>query len=82
MALTSEHGPLGSHCHFSVTSFVPQQVNGTMVTNSSHLEVVKLIKCELERGASERKSGSRCTGATGGVGLLTQQGSSVDVGGG
>lgn len=28
---------------------VPQQVNGTMVTNSSHLEVVKLIKCELER---------------------------------
>lgn len=25
----------------------PQQVNGTMVTNSSHLEVVKLIKCEL-----------------------------------
>lgn len=26
----------------------PHQVNGTMVTNSSHLEVVKLIKCELE----------------------------------
>lgn len=29
--------------------FVPQQVNGTMVTNSSHLEVVKLIKCEFQR---------------------------------
>ncbi|XP_011385857.1 rho guanine nucleotide exchange factor 11-like [Pteropus vampyrus] len=25
------------------------KVNGTMVTNSSHLEVVKLIKCELQR---------------------------------
>lgn len=27
------------------------QVNGTMVTNSSHLEVVKLIKCEYGQGA-------------------------------
>lgn len=26
------------------------QVNGTMVTNSSHLEVVKLIKCEWGNG--------------------------------
>lgn len=40
-------GPgLKPHCS---ASFVPQQVNGTMVTNSSHLEVVKLIKCELQR---------------------------------
>ena len=30
------------------------KVNGTMVTNSSHLEVVKLIKCESER-AEHRK---------------------------
>lgn len=28
------------------TLFLLFQVNGTMVTNSSHLEVVKLIKCE------------------------------------
>lgn len=49
-----------------------------MVTNSSHLEVVKLIKCELERGDSERKSGSRHAGGTGEAGLSTQQGSSVD----
>lgn len=36
----------------------PQQVNGTMVANSSHLEVVKLIKCELGRTDHERIEGS------------------------
>lgn len=46
-------------------SFVPQQVNGTMVTNSSHLEVVKLIKCELESTDNERKYGGRWAGRTG-----------------
>lgn len=30
----------------SLTPSLLSQVNGTMVTNSSHLEVVKLIKCE------------------------------------
>lgn len=58
-------------------SFVPQQVNGTVVTNSSHLEVVKLIKCELERGGNERSWGADALGH-GGAGLSAQQGSSVD----
>lgn len=54
MTTDQEKDPLGFHCHYSIMSFVPQQVNGTMVTNSSHLEVVKLIKCELGRADSER----------------------------
>lgn len=29
------------------------QVNGTLVTRSNHMEVVKLIKCECERGNHE-----------------------------
>uniref|UniRef100_A0A8C0CFX0 Rho guanine nucleotide exchange factor 11 n=1 Tax=Balaenoptera musculus TaxID=9771 RepID=A0A8C0CFX0_BALMU len=44
IVLVQSKDPLGFHCHYSIMSFVPQQVNGTMVTNSSHLEVVKLIK--------------------------------------
>lgn len=40
----------------------PQQVNGTMVTNSSHLEVVKLIKCELAESQPLKTSGSRWPG--------------------
>lgn len=34
-----------------LTPSLLSQVNGTMVTNSSHLEVVKLIKCEYGQGA-------------------------------
>lgn len=41
-------------------AFVLPQVNGTMVTNSSHLEVVKLIKCESETGCT--KVGGRWAG--------------------
>lgn len=37
----------------------PRQVNGMMVTNSSHLEVVKLIKCEYGRGLWRRWGGRR-----------------------
>lgn len=60
----------------------PWQVNGTMVTNSSHLEVVKLIKCEwgpggrehlglaegAEAAAGSRACGPRAQGPFGGRG--------------
>ncbi|XP_075032018.1 rho guanine nucleotide exchange factor 11 [Calonectris borealis] len=36
------------------------KVNGTMVTNSSHLEVVKLIKCEYGQGAAVAPSHPGC----------------------
>lgn len=39
----------------------PRQVNGMMVTNSSHLEVVKLIKCEYGREPRRRWVGGART---------------------
>jgi len=43
----------------SLSPSLLSQVNGTMVTNSSHLEVVKLIKCEYGRGAAGAPSRPR-----------------------
>lgn len=44
------HAPCSPLPACLIPSLLPQ-VNGTMVTNSSHLEVVKLIKCEYGQGA-------------------------------
>lgn len=60
---TPSFGPAASPCspHPDRPLSRPQ-VNGTMVTNSSHLEVVKLIKCEYGQGScgfsSPRVTGS------------------------